>query len=262
MRRALALAALLAAAPAAAASPRLVLIGGGERPPQAMERFVAWSGGAQSRLVVIPWASADAPETGVDLVKEFQAFHPAAAESVASTVTVRADPAAFERLLSSATGVYFSGGDQVRLMAAVQSVGLLERFRAMAAAGVAFAGTSAGTAVMSDPMITGEGDFTKLDSAHVETATGLGLLPGVIVDQHFLRRQRENRLFGLLLAHPDRLGLGIDEGNALLVDGTVGEVVGPTAVMAVRVEGPDRFSVELVRPGRRYDLAGRRLLPQ
>ncbi len=86
------------------------------------------------------------------------------------------------------------------------------------AEGVVFGGTSAGAAVMSLRMITGEGDFTVIDGDQVEVRAGLGLLPGVIVDQHFVKRQRENRLFGLVLKHPDERGVGIDEGTALLVD--------------------------------------------
>ena len=130
----------------------------------------------------------------------------------------------------------------------------------MSAAGVVFGGTSAGTAVMSRLMITGEGDFARIDASTVAVREGLGLLPGVIVDQHFLRRQRENLLFALVLAHPEALGVGVDQDTAFLVDGTVGEVVGPSVVMMVRAAGPDALGVELVRPGGRYDLAARRLL--
>lgn len=132
---------------------------------------------------------------------------------------------------------------------------------ALAAAGVAFGGTSAGTAAMSRLMLTGEGDFTRIDASTVATREGLGLLPGVIVDQHFLRRRRENRLFALVLAHPGLLGVGVDEDAALVVEGSIGEAVGPGPVMLVRAVGPDELAVELLRPGARYDLAGRRRLP-
>ena len=64
-------------------------------------------------------------------------------------------------------------------------------------------------------MITGGGDHTVLDGQKVEVRAGLGLLPGVILDQHFLKRQRQNRLFGLVLDHPRLLGVGVDEGTAL-----------------------------------------------
>ena len=110
-------------------------------------------------------------------------------------------------------------------------------------------------------MITGEGDFTVIDAAQVETRPGLGLLEGTIVDQHFVKRQRQNRLFGLILAHPELLGVGIDEGAALLVrDGRLGEVVGSSPVMLVdggREKGA--LVVRMARPGQTVDLRQRRI---
>jgi cyanophycinase len=108
-------------------------------------------------------------------------------------------------------------------------------------------------------MITGEGDFTVIDGAKVETREGLGLLPGAIVDQHFLKRQRENRLFGLILKYPEMLGVGVDQATALLVeDGLWGEVAGDGQVMLVdgRHE-PGALLVRLFKNGERIDLAKR-----
>ncbi|TBR17238.1 cyanophycinase [bacterium] len=249
---------LLLAAPASAAAPRLVLVGGGERPPAALERFVAWAGGPRARLVVVPWASAEPEAAAEALIEELKPFPAAVLVAAPSTAAALA----LDVLFSSATGVFFTGGDQVSLMAAVDAAGLAERFRRMARQGVVFGGTSAGTAVMSPLMITGVGDFTKLDALQVGTAPGLGLLPGTVVDQHFLKRQRENRLFGLVSAHPELLGLGIDEDTALLVDGTTAECVGATAAMAVKAAGAGAWAVELVYAGSRYDLTARKVLPK
>ena len=140
---------------------------------------------------------------------------------------------------------------------------LLEAFRERYRGGVPFGGTSAGTAIMSPRMITGNGDFTVIDAGQVETRPGLGLLPGVIVDQHFVKRQRENRLFGLVLAHPEELGVGIDEGTALLVeDGRHGLVVGDSVVMLVDGQStPGALLVRLLRPGQTVDLQARRVGP-
>jgi cyanophycinase len=102
-----------------------------------------------------------------------------------------------------------------------------ERYRA----GAVIGGTSAGAAVMSDPMITGDerrlgGNrppsdstqaFLTIDRGNIVTAAGFGLLPAAIVDQHFVRRKRHNRLISLVLEHPERIGAGIDESTALLV---------------------------------------------
>jgi cyanophycinase len=110
---------------------------------------------------------------------------------------------------------------------------LLAATKARFAAGVVFGGTSAGAAVMSLRMITGEGDFTVIDGNEVEVRPGLGLVEGVIVDQHFVRRQRENRLFGLVLKYPGERGVGIDEETALLVPEGPPEVVGKVIVILV-----------------------------
>jgi cyanophycinase len=89
---------------------------------------------------------------------------------------------------------------------------------------------------------------------------GLGLLPNVILDQHFIKRQRQNRLFGLILRHPGRLGLGVDEGSALLVrDNRHAEVVGQAPVMVVDGrEERGSLVVSLLRPGDRFDIKKRK----
>jgi cyanophycinase len=157
--------------------------------------------------------------------------------------------------LAAATGVFFSGGDQARIMDVLADAELLRAVRERHAQGVVFGGTSAGAAVMSLRMITGEGDFTVIDGAKVDVREGLGLLPGAIVDQHFVKRQRENRLFGLVLQQRGERGVGIDEDTALLVTGgRHGEVVGKGPVMLVDALGPDTLRVTLLRAGQSVDL--------
>jgi cyanophycinase len=265
---ALALAGLAAAAPVTTPGTRLVLVGGGDRPKAALARFVEWAGGPAARVLVLPWASGEPKESCEALVAEMREH--GAAEAVCGPPAVldakgRAAPLDAEKVeatraaLARATGVFFTGGDQARVMDALAgSPALVEELRARYAGGTVFGGTSAGTAIMSAVMITGEGDFTVIDAAKVEVKPGLGLLGGVIVDQHFVKRQRQNRLFGLVLAHPELRGVGIDEDTALLVaDGRHGEVVGAGPVMLVDAKGGDRFEVRLLRPGQKVDLAKR-----
>ncbi len=139
---------------------------------------------------------------------------------------------------------------------------LLNLLRERYKSGIVFAGTSAGTAVMTTPMMTGEADLTKIIGANVGTREGLGLLPNVIADQHFIKRQRENRLFSLVLQNPAMLGVGIDEDTALLVkDNRYSEVVGPTQVMFVN--GNDTkatFIIHLLKNGEKYDLLKRKII--
>ena len=106
----------------------------------------------------------------------------------------------FVEQLNSASGVFFSGGDQNRIMDVLADEGLFQMIKSKYNSGTPFGGTSAGAAVMSDPMMTGEADLKILDGTKVGVRKGLGLLPSVIFDQHFLVRQRHNRLFGLIIA--------------------------------------------------------------
>lgn len=245
-----------------AAPRRLVAVGGGERPPAAMQRFVEWSGGAQARVLVVTWASGEPAESFANLDRELRAHGPAAVEQAPPAPVEGPARARLLEQLAAATGVFFSGGDQNRVMDVLKDAELLQALRARYAAGVPFGGTSAGTAIMSSPMITGEGDFTVIDAAQVEVREGLGLVPGVIFDQHFVKRQRQNRLFGLVLARPELLGLGIDEDTALLVtDDREAEVLGRGPVLVVDGRArPGALVVEPLPAGARYDLEERRRL--
>lgn len=255
------------AAPRPRGATHLVLVGGGDRPPAAMARFVAWAGGPSARILVVPWASAEPKESCEAILEELRPHAPGEATCSAfsvldaqgkATPLDEARKAEFLAQLEKATGVFFTGGDQGRIMDVLADDALGAALRERYAAGAVFGGTSAGTAIMSPIMITGDGDFTVIDAEQVKVRPGLGLLPGVIVDQHFVKRQRENRLFGLVLRHPGERGVGIDEGTALLVTGDrKAEVVGGGPVVLVDARGPDRLVVTLVRAGQRLDLRRR-----
>lgn len=264
-------AAALAAAPATAADPspetRLVIVGGGDRPKEALARFVAWAGGASARVLVLPWASGE-PKESCEAILEELAPHAPGEAGCGPHATLdakgKAAPLDAERkkatldALARASGVFFTGGDQARIMDVLADPELLAAVKTRFAAGVVFGGTSAGAAVMSARMITGEGDFTVIDGDKVEVRPGLGLVEGVIVDQHFVKRQRQNRLFGLVLKHPFERGVGIDEDTALLVSGGHrAEVVGRGPVMLVDADGTDRLTIQLVRAGQAFDLRER-----
>jgi cyanophycinase len=246
------------------AETRLVIIGGGDRPPEALARFVTWAGGREARVLVLSWASGEPKESCEAILEELSPHSPGeAACGPHATLDANGKAAPLDAgrtktaldALARATGVFFTGGDQARIMDVLADPELLAAVRARFAAGAVFGGTSAGAAVMSLRMITGEGDFTVLDGDKVETRPGLGLVEGVIVDQHFVKRQRENRLFGLVLKHPAERGVGIDEDTALLVSGGHrAEVVGKGPVMLVDATGPDRLAITLLRTGQTTDL--------
>lgn len=253
---------LLSLGASASAGQRLILVGGGHRPDAAMTKFVEWAGGRSAKLLVISWATESPDVSLADFHEQMDPYGVASIEQAPSQPLTPEKRARFLEQLAGATGVFFTGGDQVRIMDVLADAPLADALRARYEAGVVFGGSSAGTAIMSPTMITGEGDFSVIDASKVETKPGLGLLRGAIVDQHFIVRQRENRLFGLLMRHRDELGVGIDESTAFVVtDGRYGEVIGASQVMIVDpAERDGALVLRMLDPGTRYDLRKRRVL--
>lgn len=238
------------------AQQRLIMVGGGTRPPEAIARMVEWAGGEKARILIITWASGE-PQASFDGIKKnFNVHKIASFENAPIRPIDSSSRQQFLSQLKTSTAVFFTGGDQNRIMDVLKDTELLNALRESYNSGVVFGGTSAGTAIMTTPMMTGEADLTKIYGANVGTREGLGLLPNVIADQHFIKRQRENRLFSLLLLNPKMLGIGIDEDAALLVkDNRFAEVAGPTPVMFVKTNNREAtFLIHLLRAGGKYDL--------
>jgi cyanophycinase len=250
---------VLLTATAATAAERLVLIGGGSRPPEALARFVEWAGGPRSRILVVPWATSHPEEAVESLRRELAAERPGRVTAAAGAPLSAAERDAFLDQLRQASGVFFSGGDQNRILDVLRDDGIKEALVKRYRAGVPFAATSAGTACMSSLALTGEGDFTVIDGDRVALRAGLGLLPGVILDQHFLARQRQNRLIAVVLKYPRLLGVGVDEDAALLVrDNRHVEVVGRGRAMTIEARGRGELRVFLLSPGDAFDLEKRK----
>lgn len=122
--------------------------------------------------------------------------------------------------LETCTGVFLTGGDQLRLCAVLSDTPVMEIIRQRVQRGqLTLAGTSAGAAVMGHHMIAGGGSGESPNRSLVDMATGLGILPKVIVDQHFQNRNRMARLLSAIASHPDRIGIGIDEDTCAMVEG-------------------------------------------
>jgi cyanophycinase len=208
----------------------LLIVGGGPIPDSILERFVALAGGAgRARIVIFPMASEYA-DAGVELAETFVKLGASAERRVLTREQADTDAAA--ATLADVTGIWFGGGDQSRLTAALLDTKVETAIAARYRAGAAVGGTSAGAAVMSTPMLTGDekkpgGDrppakdssdaWMTIARENVVTARGFALLPGAIVDQHFVRRRRNNRLLSLVLENPGLVGVGIDESTALEV---------------------------------------------
>jgi len=225
---------MVAATLPVAAQGHLVLNGGGQRPRAVMEKFIELAGGREALILVVPTASAE-PDTGSRYVKEFTGQYGCTRVAVLD-VRDRSDAQRPEHvaLVEKAGGVFFAGGDQRRITAALLDTAVGEAIARVYARGGVLGGTSAGTACMSPLMITGEGDFAAITAGNVELARGLGFFAGVIVDQHFIARQRQNRLIAVVLEHPELVGVGVDEATAVWVrpEGSL-QVLGEGSVMVI-----------------------------
>lgn len=256
----LVLASALSFAHAALAQQRLLVVGGGDRPDDAVRKFVEWSGGSKARLLMITWASGVPEESFEALKKDFSIMPGVTVEHASMRPLDAGKRSRFIEQLRNATGVFFSGGDQNRIMDVLADEELLKMIRDKYTAGTPFGGTSAGAAVMSDPMMTGDADLKILDGKKVGVRRGLGLLPDVIFDQHFLVRQRHNRLLGLMMENPRMLGIGIDEDTAVLVeDNRKLTVAGKTHVLFIHSQkAGNPYLLSILGPGDRFDVRKRR----
>ncbi len=136
-------------------------------------------------------------------------------------------------LLDDAAGVFFSGGDQLRISSQLGDTPIEERIREIRAQGGVIAGTSAGASVMSDTMLVRGPSSESYRIGDLHMAPGLGMLRDAIIDQHFAERGRIGRLLGAVAHSPRVLGIGIDEDTAIVVEGEDFRVLGSGAVYVV-----------------------------
>lgn len=139
----------------------------------------------------------------------------------------------YDHILAGAAGVFFSGGDQLRISSQIGDTPLCALIHDLRARGGLIAGTSAGASVMSETMLVGGSGDESYRIGDLHMAPGLGLIPGVVIDQHFAERGRLGRLLGAVAQNPRVLGIGIDEDTAIVLVDTVFEVIGVGAVTII-----------------------------
>lgn len=144
-----------------------------------------------------------------------------------------ADDPAKLKPMEGAAALFFTGGDQLRITARIGQTAAEERMRALRAHGCVIAGTSAGASVMSETMLVGGEDDHSHRLGGLEMAPGLGLVRGMLIDQHFAERGRFGRMLGAVAHNPRLLGLGIDENTAAVVEDSHFSVIGCGAVYVV-----------------------------
>jgi cyanophycinase len=219
----------------------VMVIGGGEDKVQdrkILKAFVENCGQSKARIAIIPCASREPDIIGRIYYDIFTDIGAAYAEVLDIRERPRLTEAEANELVDGFTGVFMTGGDQLRLCGLIAETHLALAIKERIRQGrIVLAGTSAGAAAMGYHMISGGGSGEPPHKELVNMSTGLDILPEIIVDQHFHNRNRMARLMTAIAAHPDKLGIGIDEDTVAIFE--------PDNVMKVMGRG----TVTVVDPG-------------
>ena len=229
----------------------LFIVGGGDWPDGMVKRFVDLAGGFNTgKIVILPMASSVPEESAAEEAADFKKL---GAQNIEIRILTREQALTPEsaKLLDGAGGVFFSGGDQSRLTGVLLDTAVHKKLLELYEQGCVIGGTSAGAAVMSEVMITGDEvrkveagrEFETLQARNIVTTRGFGFVKQAVIDQHFVTRKRHNRLISLLAEHPELIGVAIDESTAILVkpDETF-EVIGAKQVIVYDPAGA-RFRI-------------------
>lgn len=213
----------------------LFVIGGAEdklRRRTVLAAFVEAAGGADARIAVVPTASSLGPEVVEVYDAVFRKLGAAEVVGVRPENREQASSPDLVARLDDATGIFMTGGNQLKLSAVVAGTPFGEAIHAAHKRGVVVGGTSAGASIQSSHMVAFGSGGTTPKQRMTQVAAGLGLLDGCVVDQHFEQRNRYGRLLMIVAQSPQLLGIGVDEDTAAVVrpgDGTL-EVIGRGAV--------------------------------
>ncbi|MEX2458416.1 MAG: cyanophycinase [Actinomycetota bacterium] len=256
----------------------VIAIGGAEdklRDRVILERFVQLAGGTKAHIAVLSTASS----LGDEATELYGALF--AREGAVATAGLRpltreeAQDPALARIVDDASGVFMTGGNQLRLASVIAGTRVGEAILEAHRRGAVIAGTSAGASALSSHMVAFGSSGASPKHRMVQLASGLGVIPGAVIDQHFEQRNRYGRLLAAIAQSPGLLGIGIDEDTAIVVDDGVLEVIGKGA--ATIIDGShvvtDAFVTKGHRPmmvsgawlhslpsGWRYDLRKRSLI--
>jgi cyanophycinase len=261
----------------AAAGP-VMAIGGAEdklRDKLILSAFVNLSGGPDARIAILPTASS-IEEAG----ERYKALFLSLGAQSADVLYLPERTAAFSpellEVLDDVSGIFLTGGNQMRLASIVAGTPLARQVKARNKAGAVVAGTSAGASILSSHMVAYGASGPSPRMRMAQMTAGFDLVPGVVIDQHFRQRDRIGRLLALVAGSPGLLGIGIDEDTAAVFSGDVLEVIGRHSVTIIdgtnivsdihRVRAYGAITVSgailhVLAAGNRFDLVERRLLP-
>lgn len=243
-----------------------------------LHTFFQRAGGGDARIAIIPSASREPAVIGSRYRDIFEEMGAKAIEVLDIREREQGEDPIWQAFIEDCTGVFMTGGDQLRLCGLLADTPIMERVRMRAQLGeITLAGTSAGAAVMGQQMIAGGGSGESPNRSLVDMTTGLGIIPEVVVDQHFHNRNRMARLLSAVSAHTDKLGIGIDEDTCAMFEGNGSfQVIGKGTVTIVdpgsvshtnyaSIGATDPISIHNLRlhilsHGDRYDLHKRQIV--
>ena len=215
---------------------KLLIIGGAEDKEgdcKILREFLRCAGGTKAHIVIMTAATSLPGEVGDNYIRVFERLGAEDVRVLDTQTPEDANNPEYLEAIEQATGIFFTGGDQARIISCLKDTKLDAAMHKRYSEGIIIGGTSAGAAMMPDMMII-EGDSeTNPRVDVVAMGPGMGFLPNVVIDQHFAQRGRLGRLVTALLLQPAVLGFGIDENTAILVSGDELEVIGENAVTVI-----------------------------
>ncbi|NVB42241.1 cyanophycinase [Pseudenhygromyxa sp. WMMC2535] len=240
----------------------IVPVGGAEEKdgdPVILRRFVEISGDDEARIAVIPTASR-LDDTGDRYVRLFSELGAGDARSLDYKRREDADHPEWLAYLREATGVFLTGGNQLRISTILGGTDVARAIRMVNARGVPVGGTSAGAAILSEHMIAFGKSGASPRAGMVSLAPGFGLTNRVVIDQHFRQRDRIGRLLAALAYNPFAVGVGLDEDTAAFIDGDdCIEVTGSGAITIVDASQLEHSSMGAAEDGDSICMTGIRL---
>lgn len=237
----------------------VVAAGGGRLNRAIYERFVELAGGAQARIVLIPTAGTEyGSHDGWTAIEELRKAGAEHLEVLHTRSEKVADLPPFAAPLNEATGVWFSGGHQWRLVDVYLHTETHRQLDRLLQRGGVIGGNSAGASALASFLLRG-GEFNG-EIISTERSVGFGFLRNVAVDQHLLARGRENEMFEVLRREPHLLGIGLDEGSAVVITGDLARVIGGRVAIYDITDPESLIPLRWLDSGEVYDLGARRAI--
>ena len=234
----------------------LVVVGGGQIGREIVARFLALSGGPDAEVVLIPTAGADPIDPKAAGARFSEQFGLGRVTVLHTRDREEADSEEFVAPLKKARAVWFEGGRQWRIADSYLNTRTQREIEAVLGRGGVIGGSSAGATIQGSYLLRGaiSGPDILMAKGHEQ---GFAYLRGVAIDQHLLPRNRVGDLVQVVGAHPELLGLGIDESTAIVVDGDRFEVIGRGVVGIYDGRDHDGLHYYFLAPGERFDLKSR-----